>query len=282
MAGVRVDLTEAQRVDLDALLASPTTSARVANRARIILALAQDRSLKEVRESLGVSAPTIRLWRDRFLSEGIAGLADRPDPPATAGELTRLLDATERTISKRGFCATRVADIASEAGVSSSLITYYFDSRQETLVRAMLHANQRAATVFHEALVAGGRVPTQRLAAFVERVLPDKGSQRDEYLLELDLLAHARQYPEFVDIWNDHQSRWVDVLAVILRDGIADGSFAQPSASVNDFAQAVLAMVDGFGHQLSIGSTMVSRRMMKAAVTAYLADALRLPIEHLG
>lgn len=279
MRAPTISLTEEQRSALRELAESPRATTRVATRAQIVLALAQHWRTRDVAEALGVSVPTVALWRRRFLDSGIEGLADRHEQQTNDGELLRLLDAAERTVSKRGFCATRVADIALEAGVSSSLLMYYFDSRQETLVRAMLHAHQRAATRYEEQPDVGRQTVSARLSTFIARVLPDAGSQLDEYLLELDLLAHARQYPEFVSIWDEHQRNWVAGLSRIISDGVADGSFADPGTDLDELALTVLALVDGFGYQLAVGASTVTREMMSRAVAGYLASRLGLASE---
>lgn len=273
MAVPRIVLTDEQRAELKAAAASSTTSTRMATRARIVLALEQNWKVKDVAQALGVSAPTVTLWRNRYLENGLDGLADRHDGGGSDAELLRLLDAAERTVSRRGFCETRISDIAFEAGVSTSLIMYYFDSRQETLVRAMLHANLRAASRFEDELFGGSTEAMHRLATFIERIVPAKGSRLDEYLLELDLLAHARQYPEFVNIWDEHQRRWIDGLARIIEDGITAGVFGSV-ADAQELAQSALAMIDGFGFQVAMGSTIVTRATMITAVTGYFAMRL--------
>ena len=274
VAKPRIVLSDDERDELQKAADSPTSSTRFATRVRIVLALERNWKVKDVAEALGVSTPTVTLWRKRFLESGIDGLADRHESSMSDAELQRLLDAAERTVSKRGFCGTRISDIALEAGVSSSLIMYYFDSRAETLIRAMQHANQHAAARFEEQSMAEGKSAIERMADFVERVLPDGGSQLAELLLELDLLAHARQYPEFISIWSEHQGRWITGLASIIRDGLADGSFREPANSPEELAQQLLALIDGYGYQLAIGSPLVSRDSMRAAITQFIAERL--------
>lgn len=282
MSTPRIVLTDDERNALRKTVDSPESSARTVTRARIVLALERNWRVKEVADALGVSVPTVSLWRKRFLESGLDGLAHGHESSTSDAELQRLLDAAERTMSKRGFCGTRIADIAFEAGVSPSLIMYYFDSLAETLVKAMLHANERATTRFEQQLVSGGQSAVQRLAAFVERVLPDEGSQHDEYLLELDLLAHARQYPEFITIWNDHQGRWIAGLATIIRDGVKEGSFQAPMNTPDDLAQQILALVDGYGYQFAIGSTLVNRDIMENAITRFVAETLGVGFNRLS
>lgn len=276
MAAPRIVLSDRDRAELRRIADSSASSTRLATRARIVLALEQHWKTKDVAEALDVSAPTVALWRKRFIEGGVEGLSDRHEPAATDAELLRLLDAAERTVSKRGFCATRISDIAFEAGVSSSSIMYYFDSRQEMLVRAMLHANLRTTEFAEQQFLDSRKSALDRLGAFLQRILPEEGSRHDEYLLELDLLAHARQYPEFTAIWDEHQRRWIAGLTTIIQEVISEGALAEPERTPETLAQAVLAMGDGFGFQLAIGATIVSRESMLDSIVDYLAKQLRV------
>ena len=61
---------------------------------------------------------------------------------AAAGEDKRrqLLDAAVRVFARKGFHASRVGDIAEEAGVAHGLLYHYFKSKDDVL-EAVFHAN---------------------------------------------------------------------------------------------------------------------------------------------
>jgi TetR/AcrR family fatty acid metabolism transcriptional regulator len=61
---------------------------------------------------------------------------------AVAGEEKRrqLLDAAVRVFARKGFHASRVGDIAEEAGVAHGLLYHYFNSKDEVL-EAVFHDN---------------------------------------------------------------------------------------------------------------------------------------------
>jgi AcrR family transcriptional regulator len=61
--------------------------------------------------------------------------------PAAAEEKRRhLLDAAVRVFARKGFHASRVGDIAEEAGVAHGLLYHYFSSKDEVL-EAVFHEN---------------------------------------------------------------------------------------------------------------------------------------------
>src|SRR5215204_2247349 len=70
--------TTEERQALEQLASSRTAQARLVERARILLAIAEGRGATEVARDLGVSRPTVYTWIHRFNEHGLAGLADRP------------------------------------------------------------------------------------------------------------------------------------------------------------------------------------------------------------
>ena len=67
-------LTAEQRQELGRWAQSRTLPAGDVFRARLILALAEGISYREIAKSLKTSSPTIARWKMRFEQEGMAGL----------------------------------------------------------------------------------------------------------------------------------------------------------------------------------------------------------------
>ena len=72
-----LSVTEEQRVELTSWAQSRTLPAGDVFRARLILALAEGRSHRQIMASLQTTAPTISRWKRRFEEHGIAGLEPR-------------------------------------------------------------------------------------------------------------------------------------------------------------------------------------------------------------
>jgi len=73
-----IDLSVEERVTLERLARARTAPHREAVRARLVLMAAEGAPNKEIGSRLAMSAPSVRLWRDRFAKERLAGLKDRP------------------------------------------------------------------------------------------------------------------------------------------------------------------------------------------------------------
>src|SRR3954464_13668545 len=84
--------------DADELVRLPrssSASAGLAARARIVLLAADGSANVQIAELVGVSRPTVDLWRNRYRDHGLAGLADqdRPGRPRRV-EPRRIVEAT--------------------------------------------------------------------------------------------------------------------------------------------------------------------------------------------
>lgn len=84
-------LIDEDRNELEALTRRASTPQSLALRARIILMLAGNTTIKEIRKTLNVTKATVRKWKHRFLELGIDGLKDSPRPgqPSKYGDRTR-------------------------------------------------------------------------------------------------------------------------------------------------------------------------------------------------
>src|SRR5262249_29261943 len=60
------------------IVRSRTAERRMVERARIVLAAAEGRSAARIASEIGCSEPTVKKWRRRFESDGLAGLRDAP------------------------------------------------------------------------------------------------------------------------------------------------------------------------------------------------------------
>src|SRR4051794_37082279 len=82
-----VVIDDAQRKRLLRLTRSRTAPYREVQRARIVLAAADGMPNAAIARELSISEDTVRTWRDRFATQGLTGLVDRPRPgrPAVYG-----------------------------------------------------------------------------------------------------------------------------------------------------------------------------------------------------
>lgn len=103
---------------------SRRTPQAVAQRARIVLTTAEGISPGVIGEQLGVSQPTVRRWRARYVEDGLAGLRNEPRPgrPRTLDD-QRVVDLLSKALQTRPAKQTQwsVRSFAAEAGISKDM-----------------------------------------------------------------------------------------------------------------------------------------------------------------
>lgn len=72
-----VEFSPEQQADLERWQRSTTVSVGLARRARVLLLLAEGRSLKDAARTAGMTIRNARKWVHRFLKSGVAGLYDQ-------------------------------------------------------------------------------------------------------------------------------------------------------------------------------------------------------------
>ena len=103
----------------------PTSSQRLAPRARIVLACAGEPSNKAVAARLGVCDETVGTWRSRFVARRLEGLVDEPRPGAPRAVTDAAVEAVvTRTLETKPADATHwsTRGMAKAAGMSQSAV----------------------------------------------------------------------------------------------------------------------------------------------------------------
>lgn len=124
----RIDLADAERVELERIVGAASSEVRMVQRARIVLAAAEGLKGEQIAERVGCCKPTVVKWRGRYARDGLVGLRDapRPGPPLTHGPETRALliakACTRPPATVEGARRERwtYQELAAEVGMSGS------------------------------------------------------------------------------------------------------------------------------------------------------------------
>src|SRR3954447_3151409 len=191
--------------------------------------------------------------------------------PRRAERLEQILEAACRAILDRGFPATRIADIAAAARVSTGTVHYYFATKDEVLIAALEWASAR---LFRRIEAPGPAAPTERLARLLAVSVPHPGPARDEYVLWIELWLRVLHQPELLPEGEAISARWRGYFHAVVCDGVAAGEFA-PAAPPDEVAERLVAFVDGLGFETALGYSWTSPERMHARL-------VELPAEQLG
>ncbi|OGV35575.1 MAG: hypothetical protein A2020_07180 [Lentisphaerae bacterium GWF2_45_14] len=118
------ELGDEDKNELEALIRKASTPQCIALRARIILLLAADIPLIEIRKSLRVTRSTVAKWKARFLENGIEGLNDSPRPgqPSKYGDNTRKFIRNAACIPPEGSKRWSVRSLADALNINRGIV----------------------------------------------------------------------------------------------------------------------------------------------------------------
>ena len=114
-----------------------------------------------------------------------------------AGGRERILAAAVRRIASEGIDGVRIARIAMDAGVSTALVHYHFESRDALLAEALDYSYAHA----DDSRTAGGELPpgrshAERLESMLDQCLPSTPELRDDWVLWVELWLRAVRHEE--------------------------------------------------------------------------------------
>ncbi|HEY1280646.1 MAG TPA: TetR family transcriptional regulator C-terminal domain-containing protein [Acidimicrobiales bacterium] len=189
--------------------------------------------------------------------------------PSVEERRNEILEVTCQVLIERGFGATRVVDVADRLGISTGLIHYHFESKDQLLAEAF----QWAA----EADLARLHAEVDRIGTAVERIerlirLYAHVEAEPGWMLWIDGWGEALRDPTLQRISGRLDLEWQQVLANLLRLGVAAGEFtcADPDAT----AWRLTALLDGLGLQVTVHEGLLTHEQLLGYVHTAVATEL--------
>ena len=187
------------------------------------------------------------------------------------GARERILAAAVERIASDGIDDVRIARIAMDAGVSTSLVHYHFETREALLEQALEYSFELAGDVRIGDEEGAAPNHTRRLAAMVDQCLPYPGELERDWILWVELwlraVRHAELRPTAARLYA-RMRRW---FAEAIAAGAAAGEFDK-GADPQRTADRVLALCDGFGVRALLGDVPIERA--REEVWALIAEQL--------
>ena len=185
-------------------------------------------------------------------------------PKLTQQRRLQTLEAAVEVIGERGLCETRVADIASRAGLSPALLLYYFESKDRLLIEALTYSEDRFyLTTFHE--LSGIEDARVRLVRLIDLAVPPDKSNigvTGDWTLWVELWTLALRDEDAAVKRAALDRRWRTTIADIVREGQRSGDFSR-TADPDEFALGLAALMDGLVIQMLLDDPDVDAVTMR-------------------
>lgn len=195
-----------------------------------------------------------------------------PRPPNSPVRRAQIVDGLARAMASQGYEGATIARIAAEAGLTSGLVHYHFESKGDVLLALAQRLTSGARERIERRLARAGDDPRRRLDAFLDGLLDvGEGADRDAVACWALIGAEAIRQPDVRRVYE----RWTveasgqlqDLLTHLLR---AEG---RSRLGVKAMAAGLLAVVEGF-FALSAASPGVVPAGSAAGVARRMAAGL--------
>ena len=221
---------------------------------------------------------------ERLRQDAGAALDADGDEASAADRAERARDtiraAACRAFAARGLPATRVSDIAREAGVPAAVVHQYYRSKDDILLAALQWATEQTYERVEELHRETADCST-RLRGILELALPVEGHLRDEVLLWLEIWVRIRFHPELLPACAAMSDYWRSVIREAIEDGEQAGVF-HPVATPAELAQWIVALADGLSFRSAVGYTDMHVRRAREVLLGFAARQLGVPEEELA
>lgn len=165
-----------------------------------------------------------------------------------------ILETTCEVVIERGFAATRVSDVARKLGVSTGLIHYHFDNKEQLLAEAFKFAARQDIDRIAKR-IADSATAIEKLDRMFQMWAPEQ----DDYawMLWIDSWGEALRNELMQEISQELDLQSKEQLEVIIREGVVNKEFR--CEDPNGAAWRLSALADGLAIQMAAHSGVISR-----------------------
>ena len=189
----------------------------------------------------------------------------RAEPASRVDEILR---AACRVVVEKGAGELRIGIVAQEAGVSRTLVHYYFTTRQELLRAAFDYAEERRALALDVELAELASGAERAECALLRTIEPEL---EETPALWNEVWSSLRTDAELRPLVHDRYRAWAERVVRLLEEGRRDGSVPD-GVDVRETGWRLAALADG------LDSILYLDLLDRDSARELLASALRLEL----
>ncbi len=178
----------------------------------------------------------------------MAGIEQAP-ARAASGRVDEILRAACRVVVAEGAHALRIGRVAVEAGVSRTLVHYYFQTRQELLTAAFAFAEDRRVAALEAELLALSTGAEKAERALLRTIDPEL---EETPALWNEVWSSLRDDDALRPLLQQRYREWAERIVRLLDEGRRDGS-VPVSVDPDAAGWRLAAVADGLDSVLYLG-----------------------------
>ena len=154
----------------------------------------------------------------------MAGTEQAPASPAATARVDEILRAACRVVVAGGASDLRIGSVAQEAGVSRTLVHYYFTTRQELLRATFAYAEDLRIAALDAELADIGTGAERAERALVRTIEPEL---EETPALWNEVWSSLRYDEELAPLVQERYNAWIERIVRLLDEGRGDGSVSR-------------------------------------------------------
>lgn len=184
-----------------------------------------------------------------------------------------IIEATTRSIVKNGLCATTLASVSKEAGLSDGVAVFYFKTKMGLLTEVLRHRYVIYQAAWLGAYEAAGPHPLQRLLAILRSDFDPEICSIEALIVWQSFWGEVRARPHYKEVLDLFDGKRVDTMQEVCADLLR--ALGRPVEQAKSMSVGIDSMVDGLWLRLYLAEGDVPH--VEALEIAFNALAAQLP-----
>lgn len=182
----------------------------------------------------------------------------------------QLIEATMRTIARRGFARTTMAHVAKAAGLSQGIVNFYFKTKEILLYETLVHLAEEYEALTDRAIERVGPDPVAALNAIIETDLGVEAGSPQKAAVWLAFWAESRGRPKYRDLCAKLETDYFRQICALCAQINDRGGYE--FSDVDSIVRGFNSMINGLWVNMVIDPKSFDREQAKYGCRAYLAS----------
>ena len=196
--------------------------------------------------------------------------AENPSRRALSKERRRqqLIDATIKSISKKGLGSLTLADVANEAGLSQGIVNLHFNSKDNLLNETLRFLAEDYDAQFMRTHEKSSRGAAETLLALMEMDLTPAVCDRKKLAVWFAFWGEVKTVPTYQKICAAYNAKYIDIMRELCEHIVAEGNYRDVDPQT--VTDALSSLTDGLWLSCLINPKSFDRVAALRSVTNYL------------